>query len=335
MKHRQERLITLSICASLVFASVLGCKMLGKRNLNRPSSSSDNNPYGGSDKAGDGLSQKTNLYIKECVNRYSNSVMDSYQRYASWLKDIERGPTGKEGIVYGLYDINSDGQDCIDAIKKAKGINPELPEAEASADKYASALKEAIKQIKAIYPYYNHEDYKDDGFQRGKEAHPALLAAFRNFEQANKSFNAQVDKLEDQVAQKNLEEFKDDPSRKYDYAVVDTGIKAKKIMKFVSRTEYLQISVEQLQPMIEDFEKSVNELKSAAGKRPLGSLYVSSCDDFLKAAKELMRRVRDKKPFTGIERSWVGTSSGWMVEGSPDKLLHQYNEMVSRRGMNG
>jgi hypothetical protein len=55
----------------------------------------------------------------------------------------------------------------------------------------------------------------------------------------------------------------------------------------------------------------------------------------LKAAKELMRRVRDKKPLTGMERSWVGTSSGWMVEGSPDKLLHQYNEMVSRRGMNG
>ncbi len=261
--------------------------------------------------------------------------MDSYRRYASWLKDVERGPTGKEGIVYGLYDINSDGQDCLDAIKKAKGINPELAEAEASADKYAGALKEAIKQIKAIYPYYNHEDYKDDGFQRGKEAHPALLAAFRNFEQANKSFDAQVDKLEDQVAQKNLEEFKDDPSKKYDYTVVDTGIKAKKIMKFVSRSEFFQISVEELQPMIDDFEKSVNELKSAAAKRPLGSFYVSSCDDFLKAAKELMRRVRDKKPFTGIERSWVGTSSGWMVEGSPDKLLHQYNEMVSRRGMSG
>src|SRR6184192_4052492 len=132
MEPRQERIITLSICALLLFASVLGCKMLGKRNLNRPSSSSDNNPYGGSDKAGDGLTQKTNLYIKQCVNRYSNSVMNSYQRYASWLKDIERGPTGKEGTVYGLYDINSDGQDCIDAIKKAKGINPELPEASAS-----------------------------------------------------------------------------------------------------------------------------------------------------------------------------------------------------------
>src|SRR5207247_2065180 len=51
-----------------------------------PSSSSDDNPYGGSDKAGDGLSQKTNLYIKECVNRYSNSVMDSYSATLHGLK---------------------------------------------------------------------------------------------------------------------------------------------------------------------------------------------------------------------------------------------------------
>src|SRR2546429_5019984 len=105
VKPRQERIITLSICASLLFASVLGCKMLGKRNLNRPSSSSDNNPYGGSDKAGDGLTQKNNLYIKECGKKYSNNVMGSYQRYASWLKKHEERPTGKEANVYWRHDI--------------------------------------------------------------------------------------------------------------------------------------------------------------------------------------------------------------------------------------
>jgi len=335
MKPGHQRIITFSICACLLLASVLGCKLLSNRNFNRSTSTRDDNPFGASNKSSGGLTEKTNLYIKECVNKYSNSVIDSYRRYASWLKDVERGPTGKESLVYGLYEIHSDGQDCVDAIKKAKSMNPTLPEAEASAEKYADALKEAVKQIKAIYPYYNHEDYKDDGFQKGKEAHPALLAAFRNFEAANKTFDAQVDKLEDQVAQKNLEEFKDDPSKKYNYAVVQTGVKAKKIMKFVTRTEFFQINVDELQPMIEDFEKAVDDLKSAAAKNPMGSFYVSACDDFLKAAKELMRRVRDKKPFTGMERSWVGTSSGWMVEGSPDKLLHQYNEMVSRRGMSG
>lgn len=335
MKPGHQRSITLLLCACLLLGAVLGCKLLGNRNFGKQTGSRDNGPMGGPNKSTGGLTEKTNLYIKECINKYSNSVNDSYQRYASWIKDIDRGPTGKEGIVYGLYDIHSDGKDCAEAIKKAKGMNPELPEPEAAADRYADALQEAIKQIKAIYPYYDHEDYKDDGFQKGKEAHAALLTAFRNFAAANKTFDAQVDKLEDEVAQKNLDELKDDPSKKYDYSVVETGIKAKRIMKLVSRSEFFQINVDELQPMIEDFEKSVNDLKTAAGKRPLASMYTSSCDDFLKAAKELMRRVRDKKQFTGIERSWVGTSSGWMVEGSPDKLLRQYNEMVSRRGMSG
>jgi hypothetical protein len=332
MKSRHEQIISFSICAAVLLAAVLGCRFLGKKTLVKSPDGRNDAPTGVSNKAGGGLKEKTNLYIKECVNKYSNSVMDSYQRYGSWLKDIDRGPTGKEGTVYGLYDVHGDGQDCMDAIKKAKAMSPQIPDAEVAADKYATALKEVIKQIKAIYPYYDHEDYKDDGFQKGKEAHPALLAAFKGFQDANKSFDTQVDQLEDQVAQKNLEDFKDDPSKKYEFAVVETGIKAKKIVKVVTQTEFFQIEVDQLQPMIDDFERSVADLKSASAKNPMGSFYVSSCDDFLKAAKELMRRVRDKKPFTGMERSWVGTSAGWMVEGSADKLLHQYNEMVSRRG---
>jgi hypothetical protein len=243
-------------------------------------------------------------------------------------------PTGPElSQSAQLYDISGDGQDCLDAIKKAKGIEPAIADAETAADGYGTALKEAVAQIKAIYPYYDHEDYKDDGFQKGKAAHAALLAAFKNFEQANKSFAGEVDKLEDSVANKQLSEFKGDSSKKYEYEMVDTGIKSKNIVRFVKRTEYSQIKVEDLQPMIDDFEKSIGELKAAAGSRPLASLYVSSCDEFLKAAKELMRRVRDRTPFSDFDKRQLGTGSGWMVEGSPDKLVNKYNEMIQRRGM--
>ena len=330
--QNRERTVTFFISALLLFAVVLGCRQLARRRYDS-TNNRGNSRINAQGKASDSLTEKTGLYIKQCVNKYSNSVVDSYRRYASWIKDLEKGPTGREDIVYGLYEINSDGQDCLDAIKKAKSMEPELPEAEASADGYATALKEAITQIKAIYPYYNHEDYKDDGFQRGKAAHPALLRGFKNFEQANKSFDAQVDKLEDEVAQKRLRDLKGDSSKKYEYSVTDTGIKAKNIMRFVKQTEYSQIKAENLQPMIDDFEKSVDDLKSAGANKSLSSLYISSCDGFLKASKELMRRVRDKKPFSDFERRELGTSAGWMVEGSPDKLLNKYNEMIQRRGM--
>lgn len=332
MEHKNlERKVTCLIGTLLLFSAVLGCKQLARRSgtLNGRGSNSNR----GQLRESDGITEKTNLYITKCVNNYSNSVISSYRRYASWLRDVDQGPTGKEGTVYGLYNINSDGQDCIEAIKKAKGIEPAVADAETAADGYAAALKEVITQVNAIYPYYNHEDYKDDSFQKGKAAHPALLAAFKNFEQANKSFDGEVDKLEDAVANKHLNELKGDASKKYEYEVVDTGIKSKNIVRFVKRTEYSQIKVEDLQSLVDDFEKAVEALRSAAGNKPLSSLYVSSCDEFLKASKELMRRVRDKRPFSDFDKRQLGTGSGWMVDGSPDKLINKYNEMISRRGM--
>jgi len=331
-QNREPR-VTLLICALLLFAAVLGCKQLGKRNYNRSLTNRNSNATNG--KTTDPLTEKSNLYIKQCVNKYSNSVISSYRRYASWLKDLDRGPTGKEDLVYGLYDITSDGQDCVDAIKKAKGMEPAIADLETAADGYATALTDVVAKIKLIYPYYNHEDYKDDGFQKGKAAHPALLAAFKSFEQANKSFDTEVDKLEDAVANKRLNELKGDSSKKYEYLVVDSGIKSKNIVRFVKRTDYPQIKVEDLQPLIDDFEKVVDDLKAAGAGKPISSFYISSCDEFLKASKEVMRRVRDRKQFSDFERRELGSAAGWMVDGSPDKVINKYNQMIQRRGIGG
>jgi hypothetical protein len=322
------------IAALVLFSAVLGCRQLGRRSYTNRSLN-NRNANTGPVKPTEGLTAKNNLYIKQCVNKYSNSVVGSYHRYASWIRDIEQGPTGKESLVYGLYEVSGDGQDCVDAIQKAKAMEPAIADVEAAADAYATALKQVLVQIKGIYPYYNHEDYKDDGFQKGKAAHPALLAAFKNFEQANKGFDGEVDKLEDAVANKRLNELKGDASKKYEYLVVDTSIKSKNIIRYVKRTEYSQIKVEDFQPLIDDFEKAVADLKTTGANKPLGSFYVSSCDNFLIASKELMRRVRDRKPFSDFERRELGTAGGWMVDGSPDKLINKYNEMVSRRGLGG
>jgi hypothetical protein len=327
----RHRILMMFIGGALLFAAALGCNKLGRKK--QVDIANTRERVETSEKSEAGLNQKTNLYIKDCMNRYSDRVMGSYQRYASWLRDLESGPTGKETLVYGLYDISGDGQDCLTSINKAKEMSPRLPEAEAAADTYGAALKEVIGQIKAIYPYYNHEDYKDDGFQRGKDAHRPLLAAFRGFEKAYKDFTAEVDKLEDEVAEKRLEQLRDDPSRKYEYEVVHTGVKAKQIMRHVKERDYSQLQANELQPLIEDFEKAVEELKAAGAKRTLSSLYVSACDSFLKAAKSLMRRVRDKEPFSDFEKRQLGTSGGWMVEGSRDRLVYEYNQMISRRSM--
>src|SRR3982751_6738378 len=84
-----------------------------------------------------GLDEKTQLYISKCFNKYANSVMDSYQRYTSWLKDPDKGPTGKESLVYGLYEIHGDGGDCASAVIEANAMEPHLADAEQAADDFS------------------------------------------------------------------------------------------------------------------------------------------------------------------------------------------------------
>lgn len=281
-----------------------------------------------------GMSEKTQLYITKCFNPYANRVMDSYQRYTSWVKNEASGPTGRESIVYGLYDVNGDGEDCIAAVAEAQEMEPELPEVEQAAGQYSAALKEAIHQIRGVYKYYDQEDYKDDKFAKGKEAHASLIAAFKKFEEVNKSFAEELDELETKVNEAQLAELSGDPSRKFEFVVVDFNVKAKKLSSYVQRTAYASMDADQLQTMNDELESSINAMKEQGkGNISMASMYFSAADDLLKASKELMRRIRDKEPFDSFEKGILGTSGGWMVNGSPDKVIWAYNQLISRRSM--
>ena len=341
MKNNPKNFLMLTVAICLLLSVTLGCSLIQKavqesrgdktKNPVSPIMPSNSAKSGQDDVSDNGLTEKSNLYIQKCFNNYSNRLTDSYRRYASWIKNIESGPTGKESIVYGLYSLNGDGKDCFDAIEKAKQMEPNLPDTEAVADEYADALKESIAQINGIYAYYDQDDYKDDNFERGKKAHPALLKSFRNFEAVNKKFGVEVDKLEDQVAQEQMAKLENDPARKFDYLLVKSGVKSKKIAMLAQRTEFADIKADELQTLIDDFDQNTNELKTAASNKSMASSYTSACDGFLKASKELMRRVRDKKPFSETERMQMGMNAGWMVEGSPDKVIHEYNDLVQSR----
>ena len=340
MKRNQNAVTTLIALALLLTVS-LGCRAITDR-LQRESDVSDVNsgpsyptPANSDDPTkptgDDAMTEKSNLYISKCVNAYSNSIMNSYQRYTSWLRDPKAGPTGKESIVYGLYEVRGDGSDCAAAAAEANNADPDLPELEAAADRYVAALKEAASQVRNVYEYYDQEDYKDDNFEKGKASHQPMMAAFEAFRTANEEFTLEVDKLEDQVAQNRLEGYRNDPTKKFAFAATDFSIKAKKAMTYSARTQYTSLSADTLQSHAEELETALSTMRANTPDDGMGGTFVSGGENFVKAVKELMRRVREKKPFTGMEREWVGTQAGWMVEGSPDKVVHEYNNMIRSR----
>jgi hypothetical protein len=343
-KLMQQRTTTrpvfILVFVSLILGTTLGCARISElvkkgRGGDPPVPSTPTRDYpvptGDDDKGDkeDGLVKKTNLYITECYNRYSNRVVESHNRYASWVKNLDQGPTGKESIVYGLYDVNGDGSDCEKAVASAKGVEPMMPELDEAADNYVTALKEVITAIRGVYPYYEQEDYKDDNFAKGKAAHSELMAAFNKFKGVNTVFAAQVDKLEDDVAEKELTRLTE-AGKRYDALIVESGIKAKKIKNLIQEREFEEIKADDLNPLIEDFVNTVDELRSDDSKT-MGASYVSSCDEFTKSAKEMMRRIRDNQKFTDSERRFIASGAGWMVDGSPAKVIKAYNDMIQSR----
>ncbi len=324
------------ICVVLILFATLGCKKLSElaNRQNRdtpPPAARETPPPGETESPENSLTKKTNFYISECFNKYSNRVVESYNRYALWVKNIEQGPTGKETLVYGLYDVNGDGTDCEKAITSAKQLEPSMPEIEDVADKYVVALKDVIAQIREVEKYYEQEDYKDDNFEKGKKAHPALLQAFKAFREVNTEFADQVDNLEDQVASEELERLRGVSGKRYQFLVVESGIKAKKIKTLLQDKTFEQITADELTPLIEDFDATVEELKADSTKKVMAGSYVRTCEEFTKASKEMMRRIRDKKPFTDSERRFISTGAGWMVDGSPAKVTKAYNDMIQSR----
>jgi hypothetical protein len=102
------------------------------------------------------------------------------------------------------------------SVASAKGLEPLMPELDSAADTYVVALKEVITAIRGVYQYYEQEDYKDDNFAKGKSSHAGLMAAFEKFKDANAAFAAEVDKLEDDVAEKELARL-NDAGKKYEH----------------------------------------------------------------------------------------------------------------------
>jgi hypothetical protein len=54
----------------------------------------------------------------------------------------------------------------------------------------------------------------------------------------------------------------------------------------------------------------------------------NNAKSYLTSAKQLMRRIRDKVPYSEGDRMMLGGGGGWMVEGSPPRLLRDYNQLI-------
>jgi Protein of unknown function (DUF3829) len=275
------------------------------------------------------LGNKLSQYIS-CMNGTSKRVVDSRNRYLSWVADEKVGPTGKERNIYGLYDINA--TTCTSSLDRAKTLQPPLPEVESAAAEYRKALDELDPVVKQAVKYYDQKDYKDDKMEKGKSFHQPLMNAFAKFEQVNKGFEDRVTTLNDAVNARQFVRLEKDPTRRLQYLAQKSLNEAKALIKLTDIAELKELDLQKYDVALQTYDKALTELETYAGshkaevdKARMFSSYLSSSQTFLKSAKELLRRKRDNKDFN---KEFFSKSSPSMVDGHPAQVIEKYNRMI-------
>src|SRR5579863_5115729 len=132
---------------------------------------------GAKDEALEASVVKMNAYVA-LLNRSLRAVQ-SLSLYKSWV-NMKTGPTGRESIVYGLYQVYDTTKESASAAT-ALTRQPLLPELDAAMRDYIAANAAIGPVLNEASAYYEREDYKTDRMAGGKALHARIVAVAAPF----------------------------------------------------------------------------------------------------------------------------------------------------------
>lgn len=276
---------------------------------------------------------KLNVAIA-CMNFHSDRVFDSYYRYLSWV-DKAKGPTGKEPNIYGLYSLY-DYTDHAQKMEASWNMAPQSSPLDSAGKVYIAALTRIFDKTEEVYRYYEHEDYKDDHFTKAREYHQPLVQLFDEFASADLYLRNSILALHADIMTREVETARN-AGDSLSLLTTQMMILAQDLMRAGSVVNPLDMELATFSTLLDSFKVVSEDLLDYTKKHKGGntiindiSSVISENDAFLKNAKDLMRRVRDKKSYEMGEKWSDNPSSGWMITGSPYELLDGYSDLVER-----
>lgn len=211
----------------------------------------------------------------------------------------------------------SEARDAFVAAKKAAPAS--LAKLAGPADRALVAIDKVAVTFTAAHKYYDAENYKDDGFAKGKELHAQMVESAKQFQTALHELEDGLSVIEDQQATNELKKYADE--RGYSYWFRAYNIEAKKFLTAVERAE----SAEQRAALATTFapvQKADEELAAfveAKGTKLNASFkaYVGAVGRFNASAVKLLRLVKEAKP----DEAAIGREF--------DALVGGYNSLVT------
>ena len=184
--------------------------------------------------------------------------------------------------------------------------------------------------MKQAKDYYDQGSYKDDKMAKGKALHPQLMAAWAAFDKADTDLRGRVQALNDQVQAELLATIEKEEGRQVHYYTLDLMIKAKALVRAELGNEPDKADLAEINPALDAYDAAVQALDQydSAHAGQIDSFLISSAKSYLVSAKSLMRRIRDKTPYSTGDKMMLSQGAGWMVEGSRSRVNHDYNQLV-------
>jgi hypothetical protein len=272
----------------------------------------------------------------ECINNASSTVSRSRERYLSWITDPKVGPTGTEKLVYGLYEAQKHMVDkCKKELATLKKVNePPTPDLDKLAAGYETKLDAVVPLIEAAHKYYSQKTYQDDKFAKGKSMHADLMKAYDEFDAADKGLRDEVTKLKSGMAEREIAKVEKTEGKKLRWHKLRTNMVGQKLVQAGDK-EPTKLDVAAFEAVIKEYAGAVDELDAyvkahgdEASKVMMFSSYQSESRELVKAAEALLRRAREKKPYSQSEIMMINGGNPQMIEGHPAHFVNAYNEMV-------
>ena len=258
---------------------------------------------------------KLNAYVG-LLNRTLRAT-ESLTRYGSWV-DLNKGPTGRERIIYGLYSLY-DVRTEIAKAEAATSAPPAMPELDAEMKRYIAAYGELAPTITAANAYYERQDYKVDAMAEGKMLHAKLAVAGPAFQAARDRIDPLFsrEKAKSDAAELALIERRE--GRKARWQVTNVMIQARQVVDRLPAANRPKIDQVAFDAALSDFGAAVKEMDAYSAANP-NSFHV-----FEGQPRSLLGKLRDFRDkivqAKGDARRSGGNDLTWIVSG--------YNMMVS------
>lgn len=216
---------------------------------------------------------------------------ESWRRYLSWVNP-NRGPTGKERIIYGLYSVGeSSARDAIAKARESAGAEPAIPALDGATKSLASAFETLVPILNEAEAYYERKDYLSDGMKGGQALHARLVPAAQAFLDARAKTEMLQEQFKELLDTTRLASLEKTEGKSPRWHLQNTMMKAKKAVDLMPTSPRRGTDLKAFDAALASFGEATRDFDNAVRASGKTSSVDSSPRDILGKLREMRDNI--------------------------------------------